>query len=298
MKTVKIIANPKSGRETALSKVVELVRYLSEAQYKIIINFTHKSYDATEYAKTDDGEDFIVVCGGDGTINEVVNGIYHSKRDIPLAILQSGTVNDFANALKLPTNVRRFYNMIEKFNTKEIDIGLAGDNAFINVAAGGLLTEIAYNVEDDLKARLGPMAYYIEGARELFKLNVFEKISGLNIKIDSKELKEDEEIVLFIIANSASVGGFRNLAPMAEVFDGYLDVLMVKAGIGILDLPELIRALLNGKHVDHNKVIYIKTKEIKMESDKDVIIDIDGERAGKLPMTFKVLEKALRIVVN
>lgn len=298
MKTVKIIANPKSGRETALSKVIELVKYLSEDQYKIILNFTHKSYDATEYAKTDDCEDFIIVCGGDGTINEVVNGIYHSGRDIPLAILQCGTVNDFANALKLPTNVRRFYEMIKRFNTKKIDLGLAGENAFINVAAGGLLTEIAYTVDDDLKAKLGPMAYYIEGAKELLKLNVFNKISGINIKIDCKELSEEEKIVLFIIANSASVGGFRNLVPMAEVFDGYLDVLMVKAGIGILDLPEFIRALLNGKHVDHDKVIYIKTKDITIKSDEDVVIDIDGERAGKLPMTFKVLENALTLVIN
>ncbi|MDO5715465.1 MAG: diacylglycerol kinase family lipid kinase [Tissierellia bacterium] len=297
MKKIKIIANPVSGREEALQKVMHLVKFLSKDQVEITLLFTHGTDDATRYAQQDHGEDLVIACGGDGTLHEVVNGLYYAKRRKPLAILPCGTVNDFANHLKLPHNVRRFYQMLLKGNTMDIDLGMAGERVFVNVAAGGHLTEIAYSVSDDTKAKFGNMAYYFEGAKELLKLRPFGQTDLIKLYVESEELQGEEEVLVFIIANSASVGGFKKLAPRAEVFDGYLDVLMLKE-LEPLDVPELIASLLNGNHVDHNKIIYIKTKEIQIKSDRQVNLDLDGERAGELPMTFKVLEKALTLIVN
>ena len=169
MKRVKIIANPNSGRGAALGKILELIELMSHDEYEIELLFTHLEGDGKNFAANYTGEDFIICSGGDGTVNEVVNGIYLSKRDTPLAILQSGTVNDFANAQGLPTSPFKFYNMIKNFNIKTIDLGLAGERAFINVAAGGMLTEIAYSVTAERKASLGNMAYYLEGVKELLE---------------------------------------------------------------------------------------------------------------------------------
>lgn len=296
MKRVKIIANPNSGRGAALGKILELIELMSHDEYEIELFFTHREGDGKNFAANYTGEDFIICSGGDGTVNEVVNGIYLSKRDTPLAILQSGTVNDFANAQGLPTSPFKFYNMIKNFNIKTIDLGLAGERAFINVAAGGMLTEIAYSVTAERKASLGNMAYYLEGVKELLEKKFFKYQKSINLKIKSKEFTGDVDSLLFLITNSTSVGGFKKMAPFADVSDGYLDVLIFKK-IKISDAPELFASLVGGKHLDHNKVIYLKTKNIKIESEDDVTIDVDGEKTSTLPMNFKVLENRLKIIV-
>ena len=296
MKRVKIIANPSSGRGAALGKILELIELMSHDEYEIELLFTHLEGDGKNFAANYTGEDFIICSGGDGTVNEVVNGIYLSKRDTPLAILQSGTVNDFANAQGLPTSPFKFYNMIKNFNIKTIDLGLAGERAFINVAAGGMLTEIAYSVTAERKASLGNMAYYLEGVKELLEKKFFKYQKSINLKIKSKEFTGDVDSLLFLITNSTSVGGFKKMAPFADVSDGYLDVLIFKK-IKISDAPELFASLVGGKHLDHNKVIYLKTKNIKIESEDDVTIDVDGEKTSTLPMDFKVLENRLKIIV-
>lgn len=296
MKRVKIIANPNSGRGTALSKILELIELMSEDRYEIELLFTHEEGDGTRFAYNYSGEDFIICSGGDGTVNEVVNGIYLSGRDTPLGILQSGTVNDFANAQGLPTSPYAFYKIIKNFKTKTIDLGLAGERAFINVAAGGMLTEIAYTVSSEQKATLGNMAYYLEGAKELLEKRIFQGERAINLKVESEEFTGDIKALLFLVTNSTSVGGFKRMSPFADVSDGYLDVLIFKR-IKISDVPELFASLVGGKHVDHNKVVYLKTKNIKIESDEKVTIDVDGERTSCLPMNFRVLEDKLKIIV-
>lgn len=296
MKRVKIIANPNSGRGAALGKILELIELMSEDRYEIELLFTHEEGDGTRFAYDYSGEDFIICSGGDGTVNEVVNGMYLSGRDIPLGILQSGTVNDFANAQGLPTSPYAFYKIIKNFKTKTIDLGLAGERAFINVAAGGMLTEIAYTVSAEKKATLGDMAYYLEGARVLLEEKIFKYKKSLNFYVESEEFTGTIEGLLFLITNSTSVGGFKKMAPLADISDGFLDVLIFKE-IRISDVPELFASLMGGRHVDHNKVMYLKTKNIKISSDENLTIDVDGEKASTLPMTFKVLENKLKIIV-
>lgn len=296
MKRVKIIANPNSGRGAALGKILELIELMSEDRYEIELLFTHEEGDGTRFAYDYSGEDFIICSGGDGTVNEVVNGMYLSGRDIPLGILQSGTVNDFANAQGLPTSPNTFYKMIKNYKTKTIDLGLAGERAFINVAAGGMLTEIAYTVSAEKKATLGDMAYYLEGVRVLLEEKIFKYKKSLNFYIESEEFTGTIEGLLFLITNSTSVGGFKKMAPLADISDGFLDVLIFKE-IRISDVPELFASLMGGRHVDHNKVMYLKTKNIKISSDENLTIDVDGEKASTLPMTFKVLENKLKIIV-
>lgn len=295
-KKIKIIANPLSGREEALEKVLDFIRLLSLDQWDINLLFTHKRGDGIKFASKDDGEDIIVACGGDGTLNEVVNGIIKSGRDTPLGILQAGTVNDFANYFKLPTDPYKFYKLIKEGRIKKIDVGIAGDRVFANVAAGGMLTEIAYTVAEDQKAILGRMAYYMEGARQMVRLNFSQASKSYKMKIDCKEYQGEENIFFFLIANTTSVGGFKKIVPEATVSDGYLDVLMLKEP-STMDILEIAPRVLTGDHIDHDRIIYLKTKEITLTSDVDLDIDVDGEKAGNLPMTFKVKEDALTLII-
>lgn len=294
MKKVKIIANPSSGREYSLLKVNQLISYMSEDAWDIRLLFTGKKGDGTAFAKDYQGEELIVCVGGDGTLNEVVNGIYQSKRSTPLAILPCGTVNDFGTYLKLPTDAKNFYRLLCRDQRISVDMGLAGDRAFINVAAGGLLTEVAYTVSDDSKAVLGRLAYYLEGIKEF--LSGLGKPNHLTLEVTANGETFETEATLFIIANSTSVGGFKRLAPTAKIHDGLMDVLILK-NVEFNETLEILRSFAVGKHIHHDKVLYRQTNEITIKSNTPLVVDVDGEKAGELPMTFRVVKNALTLLI-
>lgn len=294
MKRVKFIINPSSGRQLMEKKIDQLCKMLLDNGYVVGKFFTEQKYDAMMEAKrTCSGDfDFIIACGGDGTVNEVVKGIMISDRKLPLAILASGTVNDFANYLNIPKNTNDFFDMIVNEDIVQVDVGKVNDNYFANVAAGGLLTNVAYQVPTEMKALLGRTAYYFEGIKEL----TLQNLDPIKVKIRSEEYSSEEEILLFIVSNSSSIGGFKKLAPEADVMDGLLDIVVIKKS-AISDIANIFLNVLTGDHINHPNVVYFKTKSIIIESENKVPIDIDGEYGGLLPAKFQVIPKGLNIFI-
>lgn len=295
MKKVKFIINPSSGRQTMERKIDNLSKLLLDDGYLVGKYFTEKKNDAmNETIRTCEQDfDIIIVCGGDGTVNEVVKGIATSKNKIPLAIMASGTVNDFANYLDIPKNVNEFFDMIKNEKIIDIDIGKVNEDYFVNVAAGGLLTNVGYQVQPEVKAILGRMAYYLEGIRELAS----QYIEPIKVNIISDEFTREDEILLFIVSNSSSIGGFKRLAPEADVLDGLLDVLIIEKS-SPTDLANIFLNILSGEHINHPNVKYFKTKSILIDSKEDIPIDIDGEYGGRLPAKFQVVSKGLKIFIK
>ena len=294
MKKIKIIYNPSSGRQMTEKRLDRLIKLLIDDGYTINKFDTKRKHDAmneTIKACKEDW-DIIIAAGGDGTVNEVAKGIVLGGRKIPVAILTSGTVNDFANYMEIPKSIMEFYDMIKRNKPIDVDLGKLGENYFVNVAAGGLLSNIGFSVLPEAKMVLGRMAYYLEGVREL----VMENLTPIKVKIESEEFNEENEIFLFIVSNSSSIGGFKKLAPKADVMDGYLDVFAIKKA-DMQELANIFFNIFNGDHINHPKVIYFKSKSIKVSSEEKISIDIDGEYGGKLPATFEVLSKAFRILV-
>ncbi len=296
MERVKLIINPSSGRQTIDSKVDYLCKLLLDDGYTVGKFYTAKKDDAkNETIKTcsQGNWDLIVVCGGDGTVNEVVTGIVKSDNKLPIAILSSGTVNDFANYMNLSNKIPEFFEMIKKEYIIDIDVGKINDKYFINVAAGGLLTDIGYQVPPEAKAILGRMAYYFEGLRAL----ILQGIEPIHMSFESKEYTQEEDVLLFMVSNSSSIGGFRNLAPDANVVDGLLDVLIIKDS-DIAELANIFFNVLKGDHINHPNVVYFKTDKILIKAKENMVIDIDGEEGGILPANFEVIPKGLKILVN
>lgn len=296
MQRVKIICNPSSGRQIMQKKVDSLCNLFINNDY-IVGKFNTKTKNDAMYEtmKTiEEGWDLIVVCGGDGTVNEVAKGIAKSNKKIPVGILSSGTVNDFANYMKFPKDIEDFFNMINKGNTLDVDLGKVNDEYFVNVAASGLLTDIGYKVSPEIKAILGKMAYYIEGLKEIPK----SRFRPIKVKFESHEFTSQEDILLYLISNTSSIGGFGRIAPNADVTDGYLDVVIIKKS-EVQDLAQIFISVFRGEHINHPNVIYFKSKKIKVQSsyDEDITIDIDGEYGGNLPATYEVLPRSFRIFV-
>lgn len=295
MKRVKIIINPSSGRQTMEPKVDYLSKLLLDDGYLVAKFFTKKKDDAKlETIKTcKENWDALVVCGGDGTVNEVAAGIALSENKVPVAIMAGGTVNDFANHMNIPERVPDFFEMIRNGKTIDVDLGKTGDNFFVNVAAGGLLTEVAYQVPIEAKAVLGRMAYYFEGLKEI----IIKDIEPIKAKITSKEYTSEDEILLFVISNSSSIGGFKKLAPEADVLDNLLDVLIIKDS-DLAELANIFFNVLRGEHINHPNVVYFKTAHIEIESEESLPIDVDGEYGGKLPAVFEVVPSGMKMFVR
>ncbi|MDD3186648.1 MAG: diacylglycerol kinase family lipid kinase [Anaerostipes sp.] len=295
------VINPSSGKQNIESTLQEIMStlILDQITSTIDVFYTKKKDDAkNRVACLKAGEyDYVVAVGGDGTLNEVSNGLVTSKSHTPLAIISAGTVNDFATYMKLPQDAAGFCEMIKDFSTKLVDIGRVNNEYFINVLAGGLLTDIAYKVPKDKKAVLGKMAYYLEGAKELPKQ--FAKHMVLNY--DAKEFSETTETMVFLVANSKSVGGFGDAAPLASVSDGYLDVMILKK-IDFLTAPDLLFKLMQGAHPNHPSIEYFQTKEITIDQTSDeheIAIDYDGEILSEgFPVHISIVPEALNILVS
>ncbi|MBQ2238207.1 MAG: diacylglycerol kinase family lipid kinase [Lachnospiraceae bacterium] len=298
MKKAKFIINPSSGRQNFLKNIEGMIGKLIMDQIvnHVDVFYTEKQDDAKNEAMSmKKGEyDFVVAIGGDGTLNEVVNGVALGKNETPIAVISAGTVNDFANYLSLPQGIDEFCDLIRDFNIKEVDLGRIDGTYFMNVLAGGLLSDVGYKVPKELKAIFGKMAYYVECAKDIPK-NLFHSIP---ISVKTEEFSKECECLLFIVANSQSVGGFRNAAPLASVSDGLLDVLILKK-VEVAQLSNLLLKIVQGDHINHPNVEYFQTKKIDIDilDDSKVVVDYDGECFGELPVTIEVVPKAVKIIV-
>lgn len=299
MKKAKFIINPTSGKQNFLKNIEGIVGCLvmNQVVNTVDVIYTRKQYDARNEAKAMlPGEyDFVVAVGGDGTLNDVINGVIEGGSQTPVAVISAGTVNDFATYMHLPQGREDFCKMIMDFKTQEIDIGKINDEYFVNVVAGGLWADIGYKVPKESKAVLGKMAYYIEGAKDLPM-----GMTSHRLKIEAEEFSQSADVVLFVVTNSGSVGGFRQLVPGADVSDGYLDVLAIKKG-AFGQLADLPFKLMQGEHLNHPQVIYFKTKGVSITSAENgaqtLPVDYDGELFGELPVHLKVLPKAIKLLV-
>lgn len=254
--------------------------------------------DRNRAAELKPGEyDFVVSVGGDGTLNEVTNGLILSKSNVPMAIISAGTVNDFATYMKLPQTADGFCQMIKEFQIKKVDVGRVNNEYFINVLAAGMLTDIAYKVPKDKKAVLGKMAYYLEGVKEFPK----QLAQNMTLTFNSKEFNGTEDIMLFLVANSKSVGGFADAAPLASVSDGYLDVMIIKKMALLTEAPDLIFKLFQGEHPKHPSIEYFQTKSLSVlptEKTAEIAIDYDGEILEEgLPVDISIMPEALNLII-
>ena len=294
---LKIILNPSSGRETARSNIENVLSYLAMkgSIERADINYTAKRFDAMNFAIDTDPEeyDMLIAAGGDGTINEVVTGIMRSEIDIPVAIYNSGTVNDFATINHLPSSPAECARMLEDPELVRVDCGKAGDSYFMNVLAGGSFADVIYNVQPDLKTALGPVAYWISAMKDIPSLN-----SSQHILIRNGDETIETDAVMFFVSNTSSVGGFRNLMSRADVTDGLLDVMVLKK-MERSEIMPLFGKIIVGDHINSDKVIYFQATDFSIEApdaESTITLDLDGEKGPSLPIRISCVPRAINLV--
>lgn len=291
MKRARLIYNPTAGKEAVKRELPFILETLEKAGYETSAHATTGEGDATEEARraVERKHELVVVAGGDGTINEVINGIAEQEYRPKLGIIPAGTTNDFARALHIPRDIKKAVEIIAADQSMHLDIGKVNEQYFINIAGGGRLTELTYDVPIKLKTVLGQLAYYIKGIEMLPSL----KPSRARIEYDGEIIEED--IMLFLVSNSNSVGGFEKLAPDAKLNDGYFDLLILKK-VNLAEFIHIASLALRGAHLNSDDVFYARAKNIKVTPSEKMQINIDGEYGGLLPGEFSNLKQHVEII--
>ncbi|MGV3244357.1 diacylglycerol kinase [Staphylococcus sp. 11262D007BW] len=289
-KRARIIYNPTSGKEVFKRALPDVLAQMENAGYETSAYATQKAGDATEEAARviHQNFDLLVVAGGDGTLNEVINGIAEQPNRPKLGLIPMGTVNDFGRALHLPNDIFKAVDVILSGKTVEVDIGKMNSRYFINLAGGGKITEVSYEAPSKLKSIVGPFAYYIKG------FEMLPQMHAVNVRIEYDDEVFEGDIMLFLLGLTNSMAGFEKLVPDAKLDDGKFTLLIVEKA-NIAELGHIMTLASRGEHIKHPKVHYYKAQSINISSYTDMPLNVDGEYGGQLPANFYNLKRHIEV---
>lgn len=291
MKKLKFIYNPSSGDGNFKNKLDYLIERFQRIGYMMV---PFRSSDINELKKAffDIHEDYEAVCisGGDGTLSSVVNIMASMKLGLPVGIFPFGTANDFAVHMNIPRDIEVCCEIIEKGRIKKVDIGKANDSYFLNVCSAGLLTDVAYKTDTNLKNALGKLAYYMKGIEEI------PKFTPLKMRLQYGFNVIEDNFLLLLILNGSSAGGFNRLAPNAKNDDGLMDVIAIK-NTNITNMLSIFLKILRGEHIGDSNLYTFQTDKLIIACDGSCETDIDGERGPELPLDVEVKKHFLKVFV-
>ncbi len=307
-KKIILIGNPIAGGG-ALRKIKKAVTILKNKGFNVNLMLTAQKGDAESFAKrisleTHNSELLVIAAGGDGTYNEVANGLVYSN--IPMAVLPLGTTSVLAKEIGIPSNIEKALDVAINGTIQTIHIGriTLKDNAryFILMAGIGFDGEAVYGVNEKIKKYSGKGAYILSGLKAFSKYNpmpILIKAQGLPLTqlFSEKETKELQKLKGYaaIICKASCYGGNFKIAPDAKLTDQYFYVFVTHKN-GRFNLLKYIEGIITGKHLAFKDISYFKTSEIVVEGNAH--IQIDGDYLGTAPAKIEVKPYALKLVCS
>ncbi|MDF2841502.1 MAG: YegS/Rv2252/BmrU family lipid kinase [Clostridia bacterium] len=291
MKKIKLIYNPKSGDASFKNKLdLVISRFQSEGYVTVPFRISNDIHIDSAFEDIQQDYDRICVSGGDGTVSSVADAMARLGIKLPMGIFPAGTSNDLAAHLGIPKDIKSCCDIITKGSIKDIDLGRVNDSHFINVCSAGLLTEVAYKTETNMKNALGQIAYYIKGIEEI------PKYSPIKMRLVSEDRVIEDNMLLLLILNGSSAGGFNKLAPDAVIDDGRMNVIAIKAA-NISNTLSLFLKIIRGEHIGDPNIYYFSANKLTVECNQLCGTDIDGEKGPSFPLDIEVLHKYLKVFV-
>jgi diacylglycerol kinase (ATP) len=286
----RLIANPVAGTDQAPSRLADINDRIKSRFGPLDIVLTTGPGDARAAARdaASRGYDHVFVAGGDGTLNEVVNGlgsVEGALASITVGLLPLGTGNDFAAALGFPADPDEALQATMDAEARSVDVGRVNDRLFINVSAGGFIADVSEAVDPQLKSIAGRFAYLIGGARALLQAEPF------TCTVDGRS----SSCLMFAVCNAPMIGGGRLIAPDARPDDGAFDVCLV-SGMELLEFVALLRRVADGTHLRDERVTYFAAQDVTLEFDRELNVNADGEVFSASRCEYHMLPGALRIL--
>jgi diacylglycerol kinase (ATP) len=286
-----VIHNPKSGGGEHARDLPLIVEALKGQGFILEVQPTTGPGSATELAASAAAEGVDIVCaaGGDGTVNETINGL--AGGDVPLAIVPTGTVNVLAMELGIPLDPPDAVRLMGQGNESWIDLGIVGERYFALMAGIGMDAAVVASINPTMKKALKEAAFAIQGLANYLT----HEEPRIRVKSEEGEL----EGYFAVFGNSSNYGGAFGITPLADMRDGLLDVCVLTDKSFASIAWYWTAALLNA-HINHPKVRYFRTREAHIEAvdtEKEVLVQTDGEVAGTLPLDCRIAPRALRVIV-
>ena len=280
-----VLYNVKAGRGRMRRRIDLVEQLLSEAGFNPtskLIRFGQNPFEDIEQ-----DINLVVVCGGDGTINYVVNSMRNLNLDYTLAVVPSGTANDFAGALRMSSRIKKAVEQIVTGKERLVDLGRVNDLYFVNVFSFGMFTTTSQHTPDTIKRYMGKAAYLIEGSKELHN----REYIPLHIVHDGGELDVNSAITL--ILNGETAGRFP-LARNASVCDGMLDLVLMRKSSLMGEAFAAVKYLVSGN--TNEDIIHIRSSKLQISSPLSPLTDVDGQPGPDFPLEIECLPSTLKIL--
>ena len=234
------------------------------------------------------GVDVVAAAGGDGTINEVVNGL--DGYDVPLGIIPVGTANDFARQVGIPADADHAMDVILQRTPKRLDTASLNGRRFLNVSTGGVGAEVTAETPSEVKESLGAIAYAISGVRKLADFR------AQHARFSGDGFEYDGEFLMFAVGITRSTGGGTMVTPMASATDGLLDLCIVER----MSRGEFARTVLRvkrGEHIGQEGVHYLQLKSVTIEAREPMAVNVDGEMSNAERLVYRARARDLWVHV-
>lgn len=275
MKKLLFICNAYAGRMGIQSKMYPVLDIFEKNGYITTVRLTQAHGDPIKIVEEiDEHYDLLVCCGGDGTLDETVNGMMRRKDKIPIGYIPAGSTNDFGRTLHISTNIKTAAQRAVTGDAFLCDIGQLNDEYFVYVAAFGVLSAITYETSQSYKNVLGYLAYVLSGVRELSSITSYHML----VETDNETVEGD--YIFGMVTNSESVGGFKSITGKNVLLDdGVFEVTLVKTPGSLIELQETLASIISRK-MDKKYIYSTKTSTIKLTADQMINWNIDGENGG------------------
>ncbi len=295
----KLIVNPTSGPWDIRRELPAVLNHLEDHGWRTTLHQTERPGEATDLARqaVEQELDAVFVAGGDGTINEIINGLAESS--VSLGVLPAGTGNVWAKELGLPTrSPLHLMPLVASIRalvpgaTRRIDLGKANGRYFLQWTGLGLDAEVTYAMEPRTRRqrRLGALAYIVAG------LSTAANMAGIRSRIWIDDELTYRRSILIVVSNSQLYGGKVRIATDARLDDGLLDV-NVFAGTGFGSAIRATLGVITGLHVHDPRHTFYRGCAIRVETEKPMALHVDGEPAGSTPLECEVVPRALTVMI-
>jgi YegS/Rv2252/BmrU family lipid kinase len=268
------------GARAARHDFQHLIRWVREKGHLVEVKLTAEAGEATAFASeaAARGVDVVAAAGGDGTVNEVVNGL--DGYDVPLGVIPLGTANDFARQVGIPPDADHAMDVILQRKPRRFDTASLNGRRFLNVSTGGIGAEATAETPASAKDTLGPMSYAISGMR---KLAEFKPYAG---KFTSEDFNFEGEFLMFAVGLMRSTGGGTMVTPLASASDGLLDLCIVEA-MSRREFATTALKVKRGEHVGHPGVHYKQLRAVTIEGPEELSVNVDGENSRGNRFTYR-----------
>lgn len=279
MKKMLFVFNPVSGKAQIKNKLLDILKTFSGAEYSVEVYPTRKRGETAEIVKARGAEfERVVVSGGDGTLNECINGLASIERDKRpiIGYIPTGTTNDFASNLKIPKDMLRAAQLVIDGELFSCDIGCFNEKRFLYVAAFGAFTDIPYETPQMNKNYLGHLAYLLEGTKKLHTLKSYK------LTVEANDELHSGEYIFGMVSNSNYVAGINMRSKLhAALNDGLFEIMLIKYPKNLIDFQMTVSDLLT-QNLSSERFEIFRTSRARFMFESEVPWTLDGEFGGSV----------------